>query len=121
MRFGHPPLPKLPPAQITVVAWRRVAIRSAVQHDEWRLHNAVIGPSVDIVQILSNIVSNPILLRLSVLGQIVTGSGVIVLAVMLYVVTRKYNHVVALIVLSCLVNGVVALLATRDGVGWTGP
>jgi hypothetical protein len=31
------------------------------------LHNPVVGPSDDIVQILSNIASNPILQRLSVL------------------------------------------------------
>jgi hypothetical protein len=79
------------------------------------LHNAVIGPSDDIVQILSNIASNPILLRLSVLGQIVTSSGIIVLAVMLYFVTRKYNHVVALIVLSFWLGEAITLAVSQMG------
>jgi hypothetical protein len=79
------------------------------------MHNAVIGPSDDIIQILTNIASNPTVLRLSVLGQIVTSSGIIVLAVLLYFVTRKYNRIIAAIALSCWLAEAITLAVSQMG------
>jgi hypothetical protein len=77
------------------------------------LHNAVIGSGDDIAQILTNIASNPLALRLSVLGQIVTSGGIIVLAVLLYFVTRKCNRVIALIALCCWLGEAIALAVSQ--------
>ena len=64
------------------------------------LLTAAVG-SGSISAILLNISHQLTLMRLSILGQLVTSSGIVALAGLLYLVLNKQNKTIALIALGC--------------------
>ena len=62
-------------------------------------HDSVVGSS-SISEILSNIPNNLTMMHISILGGMLNSTGIIILAVLLYIVLKKQNKIIALVALS---------------------
>jgi hypothetical protein len=78
------------------------------------LRGAIFG-SGSIADILRNVASNPTLLRLSVLDDLLTSLGVVVLAVLLYLVLNPQSRIGALIALGWWLAEAMALAISKVG------
>lgn len=79
------------------------------------LHNSAVG-SGSISEILVNISENTTLLRISnLLGLAVQSTGIVALAVLLYVVLNKQNKIAALVAMGWWIAEAIAFAASRIG------
>ncbi len=69
--------------------------------------------SGSISEMLMNISNSPTLVRISVLDQMVTSSGIVVLAALLYTVLNQQNKIVALIALGSWLAQTVFLVINQ--------
>ncbi len=75
---------------------------------------SVVG-SGGISDILVDISNRLTLMRIFILGDLVTSLGIIVLAVLLYVVLNKQNKIIALVALGCWLTEAIALAISKIG------
>jgi len=75
---------------------------------------SVVG-SGSISDILVNISDNPTLMRTSIVVGLVTSIGIVVLAVLLYVVLRKQNNIIALVALGWWLAEAITLAVSKIG------
>jgi hypothetical protein len=75
---------------------------------------SVIG-SGSISDNLVNVAHQPTLMRLSSLGELVTSSGIVALAGLLYIVLRKQNKIIALVALGCWLAEAIFLALSQIG------
>src|SRR5713101_8590026 len=75
---------------------------------------SVVG-SGGISDILVDISNRLTLMRIFILGDLVTSLGIIVLAVLLYTVLNKQNKIIALVALGCWVTEAIALAISKIG------
>jgi len=78
------------------------------------LLSSVVG-SGSISGMLVNISHQQTLMRLSSLGELVTSSGIVVLAALLYLVLRKQNKMIALVALGCWLAEAIFLAISQLG------
>ena len=78
------------------------------------LLTSVVG-SGGISDILVGISNRLSLMRIFILGDLVTSLGIIVLAVLLYTVLNKQNKIIALVALGCWVTEAIALAISKIG------
>ncbi len=78
------------------------------------LRTRVIG-SGSISDILINISDNLTLMRISIMGILVSSIGIIVLAVLLYVVLHKQNKTIALVALGLWLAEAITLAISKIG------
>ncbi len=71
--------------------------------------------SGSISDILVNISNNPTLMRINVMGDLVTSLGVIVLAILLYIVLNEQNRIIALVALGWWLVEAIALAISKIG------
>jgi hypothetical protein len=64
---------------------------------------------------LADIANRPTLMRLFILGDLITSLGIIVLAVLLYVVLNKQNKIMALVALGCWLTEAMSLAISKTG------
>ena len=75
---------------------------------------SVVG-SGGISDILVDISNRLTLMRIFILGDLVTSLGIIVLAVLLYAVLNKQNKIIALVALGCWLTEAIALAISKTG------
>jgi len=75
---------------------------------------AVVG-SGGTSEMLVGIANQPTLMRLSILGDLVTSVGVVVLAALLYLVLRDQGRIIALIAFGCWLAEAIALAVSKIG------
>ena len=68
-----------------------------------------------ITDILVNTANNPTLVRSSILVELVTSMGIVFLAVMLYLVLRKYNGTIALVAFGLYIAEATILAVSKIG------
>ena len=68
-----------------------------------------------ISDVLVDISNRPTLMRIFILADLVTSLGIIVLAVLLYVVLHKQNEILALVALGCWLTEAMALAISKFG------
>ena len=78
------------------------------------LLTSVVG-SGGISDILVGISNRLTLMRIFILGDLVTSLGIIVLAVLLYTVLNKQNKIIALVALGCWLTEAIALAMSKIG------
>jgi hypothetical protein len=78
------------------------------------LLTSVVG-SGGISDILVGISNRLTLMRIFILGDLVTSLGIIVLAVLLYTVLNKQNKIIALVALGCWLTEAIALAISKIG------
>jgi hypothetical protein len=79
------------------------------------LHNSAVG-SGSISDILTNISENVTLLRISnLIGLAIQSTGIVALAVLLYVVLNKQNRIAALVAMGWWIGEAMALAASKIG------
>src|SRR5713226_1261338 len=71
--------------------------------------------SGSISDILVDISNRLTLMRLFILGDLVTSLGIVVLAALLYVVLKKQNEIIALVALGCWLTEAMALAISKFG------
>jgi len=64
---------------------------------------------------LADISNRPTLMRLFILSDLITSLGIIVLAVLLYVVLNKQNKIMALVALGCWLTEAMSLAISKTG------
>jgi hypothetical protein len=79
-----------------------------------QLLTSVVG-SGSMSDILVNISNSPNLVRISILVDLVTSLGVIVLAVLLYAVLNKQNKIISLVALGCWLVEAISLAISKIG------
>jgi len=75
---------------------------------------AVVG-SGSISDILVNMSHQLTLMRLSILGELLTSSGIVVLAALLYIVFHKQHTIIALVALGCYLAEAICLALSQIG------
>jgi len=75
---------------------------------------SVVG-SGGISDTLVDISNRPTLMRIFILDDLVTSLGIIVLAVLLYIVLNKQNKIIALVALGCWLTEAIALAISKIG------
>jgi hypothetical protein len=78
------------------------------------LLTSVVG-SGGISDIMVNVSNRLTLMRISILGDLATSLGVIVLAALLYVVLNKQNRILSLVALGCWLTEAIALAIAKIG------
>jgi hypothetical protein len=75
---------------------------------------SAVGPG-GISENLADISNRPTLIRLFILADLITSLGIIVLAVLLYVVLNKQNKIMALVALGCWLTEAMSLAISKTG------